>query len=134
MLAKALGAVPLFSGLTDEQLEYVAKHLKRQSYAERDVIVRRDSPGDALFILTSVMSHAKADKAIVDAGLKAQSVDSGLPVVFGRTDVKYIKCSGHLLRSQSWEAQPPSGTAAKRKPRPLRRSPGQIPQRHAERQ
>ena len=45
------------------------------------------------FILTSVMSHAKADKAIVDAGLKAQSVDSGLPVVFGRTDVKYIKCS-----------------------------------------
>ena len=23
------------------------------------------------------MSHAKADKAIVDAGLKAQSVDSG---------------------------------------------------------
>jgi 3-hydroxy-D-aspartate aldolase len=48
---------------------------------------------NALFILTSVMSHAKADKAIVDAGLKAQSVDSGLPVIFGRTDVKYIKCS-----------------------------------------
>jgi 3-hydroxy-D-aspartate aldolase len=48
---------------------------------------------NALFILTSVMSHAKADKAVVDAGLKAQSVDSGLPVVFGRTDVKYVKCS-----------------------------------------
>ena len=48
---------------------------------------------NALFILTSVMSHAKSDKAIVDAGLKAQSVDSGLPVVFGRTDVKYVKCS-----------------------------------------
>jgi len=48
---------------------------------------------NALFILTSVMSHAKADKAIVDAGLKAQSVDSGLPVVFGRDDVEYIKCS-----------------------------------------
>ncbi len=48
---------------------------------------------NALFILTSVMSHAKADKAIVDAGLKAQSVDSGLPVVHGRTDVKYVKCS-----------------------------------------
>lgn len=48
---------------------------------------------NALFILTSVMSHAKADKAIVDAGLKAQSVDSGLPTVFGRTDVEYIKCS-----------------------------------------
>ena len=48
---------------------------------------------NAFFILTSVMSHAKADKAIVDAGLKAQSVDSGLPVVFGRDDVEYVKCS-----------------------------------------
>jgi len=48
---------------------------------------------NALFLLTSVMSHAKADKAICDAGLKAQSVDSGLPVIFGRTDVEYVKCS-----------------------------------------
>ncbi len=48
---------------------------------------------NALFILTSVMSHAKSDKAICDAGLKAQSVDSGLPVIYGRDDVKYIKCS-----------------------------------------
>ena len=48
---------------------------------------------NAFFILTSVMSHAKPHLAVVDAGLKAQSVDSGLPVVFGRSDVKYIKCS-----------------------------------------
>ncbi len=48
---------------------------------------------NALFILTSVISHAKTDKAIVDAGLKAQSVDSGLPTVFGRDDVEYVKCS-----------------------------------------
>ncbi len=49
---------------------------------------------NSLFILTSVMSHTKADKAIVDAGLKAQSVDSGLPTVFGRDDkVEYLKCS-----------------------------------------
>jgi len=48
---------------------------------------------NALFLLTSVMSHAKPQKAICDAGLKAQSVDSGLPVIFGRTDVKYVKCS-----------------------------------------
>lgn len=48
---------------------------------------------NSLFIWTSVMSHTKADKAICDAGLKAQSVDSGLPVVFGRDDVEYIKCS-----------------------------------------
>ena len=48
---------------------------------------------NALFILTSVMSKAKPGKAIVDAGLKAQSVDSGLPVIFGRDVIKYIKCS-----------------------------------------
>ncbi len=48
---------------------------------------------NALFILTSVMSHAKSDKAICDAGLKAQSVDSGLPFIFGRNDVEYLKCS-----------------------------------------
>jgi 3-hydroxy-D-aspartate aldolase len=48
---------------------------------------------NAFFLLTQVMSHAKADKAICDAGLKAQSVDSGLPVIFGRSDVQYVKCS-----------------------------------------
>ena len=48
---------------------------------------------NALFILTSVMSHTKADKAICDAGLKVQSLDSGLPYIYGRTDVEYIKCS-----------------------------------------
>ena len=48
---------------------------------------------NALFILTSVMSHTKADQAICDAGLKAQSVDSGLPFIFGRDDVEYVKCS-----------------------------------------
>ncbi|KAE9628575.1 3-hydroxy-D-aspartate aldolase BhcC [Parasedimentitalea maritima] len=48
---------------------------------------------NALFILTSVMSHTKADKAICDAGLKAQSMDSGLPFIYGRDDVEYLKCS-----------------------------------------
>ncbi|OED50801.1 alanine racemase [Rhodobacteraceae bacterium (ex Bugula neritina AB1)] len=48
---------------------------------------------NAFFLLTQVMSHAKVGKAIVDAGLKAQSVDSGLPVIFGRDDVEYIQCS-----------------------------------------
>lgn len=48
---------------------------------------------NALFILTTVMSHAKPTRAVCDAGLKAQSVDSGLPLVFGRSDVKYVKCS-----------------------------------------
>ncbi len=47
----------------------------------------------SLFLLTQVMSHAKPDKAVVDAGLKAQSVDSGLPRVHGIEGVEYIKCS-----------------------------------------
>jgi len=55
--------------------------------------IDKDEWQNALFILTSVMSHAKADKAICDAGLKAQSVDSGLPFIFGRDDVEYVKCS-----------------------------------------
>jgi 3-hydroxy-D-aspartate aldolase len=48
---------------------------------------------NSLFILTSIMSHAKADIAICDAGLKSLSVDSGLPVVHGRDDLSYTKCS-----------------------------------------
>jgi len=48
---------------------------------------------NSLFLLTSIMSHAKPDTAVCDAGLKVQSVDSGLPVVFGRDDVAYVQCS-----------------------------------------
>lgn len=53
LLTKALGSVPLFSELTEEQLEFVSSHLRRRTYQEREVIVRRDSPGDALFLLIS---------------------------------------------------------------------------------
>lgn len=87
-----------------ESASQVFNELQCGSYAFMDADYGRilDADGNridkgewenALFILTSVMSHAKADKAIVDAGLKAQSVDSGLPTVFGRDDVEYVKCS-----------------------------------------
>ena len=46
---------------------------------------------NSLFVYTAVMSKAKADKAVCDAGLKAHSVDSGPPVVFGRSDVTFLK-------------------------------------------
>jgi 3-hydroxy-D-aspartate aldolase len=80
----------------------VFNELQCGSYAFMDADYQRihDENGEkisefenSLFILTSVMSHTKADKAICDAGLKAQSVDSGLPYIFGRDDVEYIKCS-----------------------------------------
>ena len=62
----------------------------------RDKHGRRIDKGEwenALFILTSVMSHAKPDQAVCDAGLKVQSLDSGLPLIHGRSDVKYISAS-----------------------------------------
>ncbi|HEY8289572.1 MAG TPA: DSD1 family PLP-dependent enzyme, partial [Acetobacteraceae bacterium] len=48
---------------------------------------------NALFILTSVMSRAIPGQAVCDAGLKVQSLDSGLPVIHGRGDVIYISAS-----------------------------------------
>lgn len=62
----------------------------------RDAEGRRLDAGEwenALFLLTSVMSHAKPDRAVCDAGLKAQSLDSGLPVIFGRDDVRYVQAT-----------------------------------------
>ncbi|GAA0888881.1 DSD1 family PLP-dependent enzyme [Rhodanobacter soli] len=48
---------------------------------------------NALFILTSVMSRAIPGQAVCDAGLKVQSLDSGLPVIHGRDDVTYLSAS-----------------------------------------
>lgn len=47
----------------------------------------------SLYLLTTVMSRARAGQAVCDAGLKAQSVDSGLPRVVGLPDVQYIGAS-----------------------------------------
>lgn len=47
----------------------------------------------ALFVLTTVMSRPMPDRAIVDAGLKASSVDSGMPVVWQRPELRYLKAS-----------------------------------------
>ena len=43
----------------------------------------------ALFVLTTVMSRPAPDRAIVDAGLKASSVDSGMPVIWQREGLTY---------------------------------------------
>lgn len=47
----------------------------------------------ALFVKTAVLSRPLDSRAVVDAGLKASSVDSGMPVVWQRTDAKYLKAS-----------------------------------------
>lgn len=48
---------------------------------------------NSLFVLTAVMSKTRPGMAVCDAGLKAQSVDSGLPLVFDRPGVTFVGCS-----------------------------------------
>lgn len=47
----------------------------------------------ALFIKTTVLSQSAPGRAVVDAGLKASSVDSGMPTVWQRNDITYVKAS-----------------------------------------
>jgi D-serine deaminase-like pyridoxal phosphate-dependent protein len=47
----------------------------------------------ALFVLTTVMSRGGGARAIVDAGLKASSVDSGMPAVWQRPGLEYVQAS-----------------------------------------
>ncbi len=70
------------------------------SYALMDVDYGRNDWGqsdmpvfeNSLFIHTSVMSRPD-NRAVVDAGLKSMSVDSGLPVIFGHPEWLYQKAS-----------------------------------------
>ncbi len=47
----------------------------------------------ALFVLATVMSRPAAERAVVDAGLKASSVDSGMPTVWQRPGLNYVRAS-----------------------------------------
>lgn len=47
----------------------------------------------ALFVLATVMSRPDAALAVVDAGLKASSVDSGMPAVWEQPGLAYTKAS-----------------------------------------
>jgi len=47
----------------------------------------------ALFVLATVMSRPGPDLAVVDAGLKASSVDSGMPGVWERPGLSYTHAS-----------------------------------------
>ena len=78
----------------------VWNELQPGSYVFMDADYGRNVPGgrdvrfaQALFVLASVMSVPAADRAICDAGLKAFSLDSGLPVVHERAGLQYTKAS-----------------------------------------
>jgi D-serine deaminase-like pyridoxal phosphate-dependent protein len=67
-------------------------------FMDRDYGDNQRGEGDiafehALFLRTTVMSRTTADRAIVDAGLKASSVDSGMPIVWQRPDLRYVKAA-----------------------------------------
>ncbi|MBX9811565.1 MAG: alanine racemase, partial [Burkholderiales bacterium] len=47
----------------------------------------------SLFVWTTVMSRPSPERAIVDAGLKASSVDSGMPRVADAQGVEYVRAS-----------------------------------------
>lgn len=80
------------SGVYDE--------LQPGSYIFMDRDYAANTPGEndvrfehALFVKTTVISRPGAGRAVVDAGLKASSVDSGMPAVWRRDDVRYLKAS-----------------------------------------
>lgn len=63
----------------------------------------------ALFVLATVMSRPAPDRAVVDAGLKASSVDSGLPQVWQRKGLTYRGASDeHGSIEIGTGAQPPA--------------------------
>ncbi len=47
----------------------------------------------SLFVYATVMSHVTTERAVLDAGLKALAVDSGMPVVADIPDVEYVRAT-----------------------------------------
>ena len=71
-------------------------------FMDADYARNTDAPGftQALFVLSTVMSTAQPSVAVLDAGLKALAMDSGLPLVWRRPGLRYMGASdehGKLL-------------------------------------
>jgi 3-hydroxy-D-aspartate aldolase len=64
-----------------------------QDYARNEWAPPQPRFEHALFVLATVMSRPGAALAVVDAGLKASSVDSGMPGVWQRTGLSYTRAS-----------------------------------------
>lgn len=62
----------------------------------------------SLFVLSTVMSAAQPGIAVLDAGHKAVAVDSGMPTVWQRPDIKYVSASDeHGKLTVGSETAPP---------------------------
>jgi D-serine deaminase-like pyridoxal phosphate-dependent protein len=73
----------------------------------------------ALFVLSTIMSQSQTGVAVLDAGHKAVAVDSGLPSVWQRPDMRYTSAS-----DEHGKLQYGSETAAPRIGEKLRLVPG----------
>ncbi len=67
-------------------------------FMDRDYADNQRGPQDigfehALFVRTAVMSRVQPDRAVLDAGLKASSIDSGMPVVWQHPDWRFVKAA-----------------------------------------
>lgn len=63
---------------------------------------------NALFVLSTVMSTPRKNVAILDAGHKAIAIDSGMPSVWGRPELQYIRATDeHGELENSTEARMP---------------------------
>jgi 3-hydroxy-D-aspartate aldolase len=94
----------------------VYNELQPGSYVFMDVDYARNRADDgrpfsefehSLFVYTTVMSHTTADRAVVDAGMKALSVDSGMPAVSGIEGAEYVGASDEHGTLKLSAAAPP---------------------------
>ena len=85
-----------------EALSGVYNEIQPGSYIFMDADYNRNLGDDgrpmqnfeqSLYVWATVMSHANAGRAVVDAGLKALSVDSGMPLVADLPGVEFLKAS-----------------------------------------
>ena len=100
-------ACPVVSGAGTGSYEFEAQskiytELQAGSYIFMDADYARNLDADgkpdrtfehSLFVYTTVMSKPNPAWAALDAGLKALSVDSGMPDIFGITGVQYARAS-----------------------------------------
>lgn len=106
-LNRALAAIPLFSELEEEQLTLVAGYLKRRSFSEREIIVKRDSPGDALFIIVAgkaKVSYVEEENETIIAVLSAGEFFGELSIIDGEgrsADVSAVEQTEVLILSAS---------------------------------
>jgi D-serine deaminase-like pyridoxal phosphate-dependent protein len=67
-------------------------------FMDRDYGDNERAPHDipfehSLFVRTAVLSKTLPSRAVVDAGLKASATDAGLPTVWQRPEIRYVKAA-----------------------------------------